>query len=112
MSERDNPLLLLMLETVEKIEGFTRSMKSAEEFEKNVPMYDASLMNFIVIGEIVVKLSDEFLEKHKDVEWYKIRAFRNFAAHDYFGIDAEKVWHIVQTKIPELKAKLKQITGK
>jgi len=52
MSERDNPLLLLMLETVEKIETFTRSMKSAEEFEKNVTVYDASLMNFIVIGEM------------------------------------------------------------
>ncbi len=49
MSERDNPLLLLMLETVEKIEIYTRSMKSAEEFEKNGTVYDASLMNFIVI---------------------------------------------------------------
>jgi uncharacterized protein with HEPN domain len=112
MSERDNPLLLLMLETVEKIEAYTLGIQSAEEFEKDAKVYDASMMNFIVIGELVVKLSDDFLEKHKEVEWYKIRGFRNFAAHDYFGIDAEKVWHIVQTKIPELKIKLKQITGK
>jgi uncharacterized protein with HEPN domain len=112
MSERDNPLLLLMLETVEKIETFTRSIQSAEEFEKDIKVYDASMMNFIVIGELVVKLSDDFLEKHNDVEWYKIRAFRNFAAHDYFGIDAEKVWDTIQTKLPELKIKLKQITGK
>jgi hypothetical protein len=34
MVDRDNPLLLLMLETVEKIENYTRSIHSAEEFEK------------------------------------------------------------------------------
>ena len=110
--ERDETLLLLMLETVEKIETFTRSIQSAEEFEKDIQVYDACLMNFIVIGELVVKLSPNFLEKQSDMEWYKIRAFRNFAAHDYFGIDAEKVWNIVQTKLPELKIKLIQITGK
>ena len=110
--ERDETLLLLMLEIVEKIESFNSSIQSLEEFEKDAKLYDASMMNFIVIGELVLKLSPDFLEKHNDIEWYKIKAFRNFAAHDYFGIDAEKVWDIIQNKIPELKIKLKQITGR
>lgn len=67
-------------------------------------------MNFIVIGELVLRLSDEFLERHGEVEWYKIRAFRNFAAHDYFGIDAEKVWDIIQMKLPELHRFLVKVT--
>ncbi len=81
-------------------------------FEKDVKAFDASMMNFIVIGELVVRLSDDFLEKHKEVEWYKIRSFRNMAAHDYFGISPNKVWDIVQNKLPELRIKLHQITGK
>ena len=111
MFDRDSPLLMLMVETVEKIETFTNSIHSVEEFEKDVKVFDACLMNFIVVGELVVRLSPDFIEKHKDIEWYKIRAFRNFAAHDYFGIDAEKVWQIIQTNLPELKIKLRQITG-
>jgi uncharacterized protein with HEPN domain len=110
--ERDEALLLLMLEIVEKIETFTNSIPSAVEFEKDVKVFDASMMNFIVIGELVLKLSDECLEKNKDVEWYKIRAFRNFAAHDYFGISPKIVWDIIKNHLPELKIKLKEITGK
>ncbi len=53
--ERDEALLLLMLEIVEKIESFNSSIQSLEEFEKDVKVYDASMMNFIVIGELVVK---------------------------------------------------------
>src|SRR3972149_319774 len=103
MSELDIPTLKLMLEMVERIETYTQSIHSLEEFEKDNKTFDACMMDFIVIGELVWKLSDEFQDKHKHIEWYKIRAFRNFAAHQYFGILPKKVWEIIQTKIPELK---------
>jgi uncharacterized protein with HEPN domain len=109
MSERDIPHLMLMLEMVEKIQEYTKFIHSVEEFEKDSKTFDACMMDFIVIGELVWKLSDEFQEKHSHIEWYKIRAFRNFAAHQYFGILPEKVWEIIQTKIPELKTNLEKI---
>lgn len=109
MSEREIPSLMLMLEMVEKIQRHVQSIKTLEEFEKDEKTFDACLMDFIVIGELVASLSDEFIEKNDDVEWYKIRAFRNFAAHQYFGVLPLKVWEIIQTKIPELKNNLQQI---
>ena len=109
MSERDIPNLMLMLEMVKRIQEFTGSIHTLEEFEKDAKTYDACMMDFIVIGELVWKLSTEFQEKHSHIEWYKIRAFRNFAAHEYFEIDPEKVWEIIQNKIPELKAHLEKI---
>jgi uncharacterized protein with HEPN domain len=65
------------------------------------------MMNFVVIGEMVEKLSDEFKKKHSEVEWIKIKGFRNLVAHDYFGIDAEEVWQIIKNKIPALKSDIK-----
>ena len=109
MFERDIPNLMLMLEMVEKIQRHSQSIHSLEEFEKDEKTFDACMMDFIVIGELVWKLSDEFQEKHSHIEWYKIRAFRNFAAHQYFGILPLKVWEIIQTKIPELRNHLKEI---
>jgi uncharacterized protein with HEPN domain len=47
---------------------------------------------FFVIGEMVDKLSEEIKRKHPEIEWIKIKGFRNIVAHDYFGIDAEEVW--------------------
>ncbi|MBI4930809.1 MAG: DUF86 domain-containing protein [Bacteroidetes bacterium] len=109
MSEFDIPTLKLMLEMAERIETFTQSIHSSEEFEKDIKTFDACMMDFIVIGELVWKLSDEFQNKHNHIEWYKIRSFRNFAAHQYFGILPLKVWEIIQTKIPELKTNLQKI---
>jgi len=109
MSELDIPTLKLMLEMVERIETYTQSIHSLEEFEKDNKTFDACMMDFIVIGELIWKLSDEFQDKHDQIEWYKIRSFRNFAAHQYFGIIPKKVWEIIQTKIPELKINLEKI---
>jgi len=46
------------------------------------------MMNFIVIGEMVARLTEEFVEQNTHVDWFKIRGFRNIVAHNYFGIDA------------------------
>jgi uncharacterized protein with HEPN domain len=62
------------------------------------------MMNFVVIGEMADKLSEDFKKKQDKVEWIKIKGFRNIVAHDYFGIDAEEVWQIIKNKIPKLKA--------
>ena len=65
------------------------------------------MMNFVVIGEMIDKISDEFKKKHPEIEWVKIKGFRNIVAHDYFGIDAEEVWQIIKTKIPTLKSDIR-----
>jgi uncharacterized protein with HEPN domain len=60
-------------------------------------------MNFVVIGEAVLRLEPSFIETNSVIEWHKIKGFRNLIAHDYFGIDTEEVWDIVTNKIPGLK---------
>ena len=67
------------------------------------------MMNFVVIGEMVEKISNEFKEKHDKIEWIKINGFRNIVAHDYFGIDAEEVWKIIKNKIPKLKVDIQAL---
>ena len=59
-----------------------------------------------VIGEMVDKISDEFKKSHSNIEWIKIKGFRNIVAHDYFGIDAEEVWQIIKNKIPSLRIEI------
>ena len=66
-------------------------------------------MNFIVIGEMVVRLSVEFINHHNTIDWFKIKGFRNIVAHDYFGVDAKEVWNIVQLHLPKLKIETQKI---
>ena len=67
------------------------------------------MMNFIVIGEMVLRLSEEFVEKYYLIDWHKIRGFRNIVVHNYFGIDAEEVWEIIQIHLPKLRNDLNNI---
>ena len=68
------------------------------------------MMNFIIIGEMADKLSDEV--KHSTepiVDWFKIKGFRNIIAHNYFGIDAEEVWQIIKINLLDLETGIKSI---
>jgi len=106
MHERDAALIRLMIETIDRIVLYTSDMEAPEDLEKDVKSFDATIMNFIVLGESVGKLSDDFKDKHQDIDWRKIYAFRNVLAHDYFGIYPAEVWEIIRADIPALKKAL------
>jgi uncharacterized protein with HEPN domain len=68
--------------------------------------YDAVLMNFIIIGEMITKLSNELKRHFKDIPWLKIKNLRYIIAHNYFGIDPEEVWQIATLEIPSFESRL------
>ena len=110
MLNKDYYILLSMIETVDKIILFSSPYENAEEFFNSTRDFDAVMMNFIVVGETVDKLSDEFRQKNPQVNWQKIYAFRNIVAHHYFGINVDLVWQIIQKDIPLFRAELKNMT--
>jgi uncharacterized protein with HEPN domain len=93
----------------QKIIAFTKPFADADSWNMDAKSFDAVLMNFVIIGECVIRLSDESKEAHSHIPWSKIKRFRNLVAHDYFGIDAEEVWQIAQANIPQLRADILQI---
>ncbi len=103
MHIKDQNRLESILDAILKIESYTEPFQNADQLNGNNIAFDATMMNFVIIGEMVAKLSDSFKEQYSEIEWYKIKGLRNIAAHDYFGIDAEEVWQIIQNNLPPLK---------
>lgn len=54
-------------------------------------------------------MSPRFKSLHTDIEWERIRGFRNRIVHGYFGIDPSIVWTIIEDYLPELESKLRII---
>ena len=69
MSSRDRPNLLAMLDAVSRIARYTEKISSADEYYESSVIFDATLMNFVVIGEMVDRLSSELKEKQADIDW-------------------------------------------
>ena len=110
VNRKDYYCLLNMLDSIEKIKQYCLLHKSADDFYNDIKSFDASMMNFIVIGEMVDKISDDLKNvTNSEIDWFKIKGFRNILAHNYFGIDAEEVWQIIQNNLPELEIQLKKI---
>lgn len=87
MSKRDNDILINdILDGSRKIFRYTERL-SFEEFKADEKTVDAVIRNFEIIGEAANRLSEEFKDQHPDVDWHKIRGFRNRIVHDYAGVD-------------------------
>ena len=72
MHSKDYYILLSIIETIEKILKYTADYATAEELYENDRDFDAAMMNFIVIGENVGKLSDALKEVNQHIDWQKI----------------------------------------
>ena len=109
LNRRDYFCLLNMLDAIEKIKQYIVPFTSADDFYDDSQAFDASLMNFIIIGEMIEKLSDEFIETtENEINWFKIKGFRNILAHNYFGVDAEEVWQIIHNILPKFETQIKE----
>ena len=107
MSKRDIRLLLLdMKESAEKILRYTAG-QGFQDFLNDEKTIDAVVRNFEIIGEASIRIDEDFKLDHPQIEWKKLRGFRNRIVHEYFGIDYEIVWSIIQDDIEELVFQLR-----
>ncbi len=63
IQNKDFLCLLNMLDAIQKIMDYTKNLKSADEFFKDTLIFDASLMNFVVVGEMVAKKIKKYRTK-------------------------------------------------
>jgi uncharacterized protein with HEPN domain len=110
MSRDESLYLADIQESCEKVLKYTTGMKY-KDFVHNDLYFDAVLRNLEIIGEAVKNISEETRQKYPDVKWRKIAGFRDIVAHEYFGVNDETVWDIVENEIPALLAIVKTMLG-
>ena len=91
------------------ISTFTKGMKTATELQDDRRTYLAVVRCLEIIGEAARQMPKSFKEKHPEFPWRETASLRNVIAHEYFGLDIDIIWDVIQTQIPVLAQQVKKI---
>jgi uncharacterized protein with HEPN domain len=93
--------VLDILESIERIEKYGRGGR--EEFERNELVQVWILHHLQILGEAANVLRPEIQQDHPEIPWASIVGMRNILVHQYFEIDIDIVWSVVENDLPRLK---------
>ncbi len=103
----DKVYLIHIVECIEWIESYTKLGK--EEFFNTKLIQDGVIRNLEIIGEAAKNVSKETLDAYTEIPWRKMAGLQDVLIHDYFGVDLEVVWNVVENELSKLKEQIKKI---
>lgn len=92
----------------EKILRYSQGL-NFEQFVSDEKTFDAVVRNLEIIGEAAKHIPPVMRTRYPDVEWAKIAGLRDIVVHEYFGLDEDILWDVVQNRIPGLLGQIRQI---
>jgi uncharacterized protein with HEPN domain len=93
--------LLHIRDAIVQIESYTEGGR--EEFFNEKMIQDAVIRNLEIIGEATKKLTPDLRDRYPEVPWSRIAGMRDVLIHDYFEVDLQIVWDVVQNRLAVLK---------
>lgn len=98
---RDEAYLLDILLAARKIVRFSQGY-GAEKFAADEVLQHAVMRLIQIIGEAARKISPAYKEAHSQIPWTQIIGMRNRLVHEYFRVETDIVWGVVEKDIPAL----------
>jgi len=91
-----------MLDAIDIIQEYCKDLEF-EDFEQDVLIKNTVVRQLEMIGGASKRLPDDIKALTKEIPWRDVSAMRNHIVHDYFEIDLEKVWEVVNNHLPKLR---------
>jgi uncharacterized protein with HEPN domain len=108
---RDQDYLSDIREAMQRAAAYTVGM-TLGQFLKDHKTQDAVVRNLEVIGEATKGLSSPLRNKYPDVPWKGMAGLRDKMIHQYFGVNYDVVWAIIQDELPDLLAQVEDVLAK
>lgn len=96
-----------ILEAIANIERY--ALRGREAFENDELIQNWFVRHLQIIGEAARALPQETRDRAPDVPWSKIVGMRHIVVHDYFAVDTEIVWDVIERDLPDLRRKVEGI---
>jgi len=99
--QRNAALLQDMLRATRQIEQFKGKM-DFESFRTDAKTQSAIIHQFLLIGEIAKRLSDDFRRAHPSIPWSAMARMRDKLIHHYRGVDLHEIFKAADVEVPRL----------
>lgn len=96
----DRPYLADILQALHRVEEVRR--RGAEAFRADWVLQDAAIRNFEIVGEAVKRVSPALQAAHPEIPWADLAGFRDVLIHQYFRVDLEMVWALMEQRVAQL----------
>ena len=83
--------------------------RSLEQFLSNDMVQSAVIRCIEVIGEAARQVSEGTRRRSPVIPWTLIVGMRNILAHDYGAVNLDRIYEVVQSRLPELVGQLKAV---
>lgn len=100
-----------MQEAASEAVSFVRET-SLEAFERDILTQRAVAMTFVLIAAAATRVLAGFpsvVSEYPDIDWQKIRGWRDMVVHEHEPLDWRLVWRTVQTDLPALISQINQL---
>ena len=98
-----------MLEAIQRIGKYAARGRQAFVSDELIQTY--IVHNLQILGEAAAKVSTAQQAEYPDLPWPKMIGMRNVLVHNYFNIDLDIVWQVVENELPALQEKISRIIG-
>jgi uncharacterized protein with HEPN domain len=108
MSYEPREVLRHILAEVDFLAGL-RATLTREVLDEDPIVQRAIVRSLEIIGEASKRVPPEMRDANPAVEWRAMARMRDRLIHDYFGVDLDIVWRVLQTNILPLQQEVRRI---
>lgn len=98
-----------MMEAIQRIDKYAGRGRQAFVSDELIQTY--IVHNLQILGEAAAKIPTDQQREYPELPWPKMVGMRNVLVHNYFNIDLDIVWQVVESELPALKDKIGRILG-
>lgn len=105
--DKDKIRLQHILDAITEIENYVDD-QTKEEFLKDGKTQNAVVHQLEIIGEAAKNVSQKLQLQTPQIPWVRLGDTRNRLIHEYFSVDMDIVWEILEKDLPSLKTQIKK----